>query len=50
MEKTVYRHEIKYLIPIEQKDILKIKLESVGKLNSHCKKGFYFIRSLYFDD
>ena len=41
---------MKYLLPIEQKDMLKRKLELIGRLDSHCKKGFYFIRSLYFDD
>lgn len=46
-----YRHEIKYPIDTRQLETLKVRIPAVIPLDSHVgKKGYYEIRSLYFDD
>ncbi len=46
-----YRHEIKYPIDRRQLETLKARLPAVVSLDSHVgEKGYYEIRSLYFDD
>lgn len=48
--KPVYRHELKYLINYKDKDILIKRLEGFIQRDTHAEKGFYKVRSLYFDD
>ncbi|WP_425446483.1 polyphosphate polymerase domain-containing protein [Dethiothermospora halolimnae] len=49
-EKKVFRHEIKYFINKKQISELRLFLKEYMQIDSHCKeKGFYWIRSLYFD-
>lgn len=46
-----YRHEMKYPIDRRQLETLRVRLPAVIPLDSHVgAKGFYEIRSLYFDD
>lgn len=46
-----FRHEFKYLVTEAQMEILKVRLMSLMKIDSHVgEKGNYFIESLYFDD
>ncbi|NLL79451.1 MAG: polyphosphate polymerase domain-containing protein [Clostridiales bacterium] len=49
---AAFRHELKYLIPYSQKDILIRKFLGQGMLHTdpHAVDGSYLIRSLYFDD
>ena len=45
------RHELKYFIHPAELDMLRRRLRSVMRLDSHCYGGRpYAIRSLYFDD
>ena len=44
------RHELKYYINAAELEALKRRLYPVLDLDSHCRKGPYAIRSLYFDD
>ncbi len=46
-----YRHELKYSIDKRQLETLKLRIPAVIPLDPHVgEKGFYEIRSLYFDD
>lgn len=46
-----YRHEYKYIISEQQKNILMIKASGLMRKDSYVnEKGSYLIRSLYFDD
>ena len=46
-----YRHEIKHLITAGDAASIRANLSAVAQLDSHAKeKGYYRIRSLYFDD
>ena len=44
------RHELKYYINSAEIAALRMRLFPVMELDSHCRKGPYAIRSLYFDD
>ena len=44
------RHELKYYINSVEIAALRMRLFPVMELDSHCRKGPYAIRSLYFDD
>ena len=44
------RHELKYYINSAEISALRMRLYPVMDLDSHCRKGPYAIRSLYFDD
>lgn len=44
------RHELKYLIHPTEIEALRERLRPVLALDSHCRRGAYNIRSLYFDD
>ena len=44
------RHELKYYINQGEIAALRMRLFPVMDLDSHCRKGPYAIRSLYFDD
>lgn len=46
-----YRHEEKYFLNLPEAAILRTKLKSIMKEDTHAgSDGEYFIRSLYFDD
>ena len=45
-----YRHEIKYLINIEQKIIIENKIKGILNIDRNAKEGKYFVRSIYFDN
>ena len=48
---TGYRHELKYLIGYPDYLLLKMRLETLMKLDEHVNgDGHYVVRSLYFDD
>lgn len=49
-QKEQFRHELKYLINEGEHQLLKMRLETVMKLDPHAKDGGYMLRSLYFDD
>lgn len=49
-EKAVFRHELKYFLNYEDKEVLKTRFEGLMKKDTHAHGGFYKIRSLYFDD
>lgn len=51
-EKSVdYRHEIKHMISPGDAAAIRSNLTAVAKIDPHAKeRGFYCIRSLYFDD
>lgn len=50
-EKIVYRHEYKYPISYQQQLLEESKLCGVAYKDTHVsEKGFYNIRSIYFDD
>lgn len=49
-KRLTFRHELKYLINYKDKDLLIKRLEWLLKRDVHAEKGFYKIRSLYFDD
>lgn len=44
------RHELKYFIHPTELEVLRSRLYPVLRLDPHCRKGPYRIRSLYFDD
>lgn len=47
----MYRHEIKHIISPADAAAIRVNLSAVAKLDPHAAgKGFYRIRSLYFDD
>ena len=51
MNESKYRHELKYLVSQAQIPLLKSRIQGFMELDPHVKeKGFYNIRSLYFDD
>lgn len=51
VEMRKYRHEFKYLIHSIQLEELRAKLSNIIQLDSNVgEKGYYEIRSLYFDD
>ena len=46
-----YRHEIKHFISPGDAAAIRTNLSAVAKIDSHAReKGYYLIRSLYFDD
>ncbi len=46
-----YRHELKYLCRLTDIPLLEARLQGIAKLDFHVgEKGYYHIRSLYFDD
>lgn len=46
-----YRHEIKYIISPGDAAAIRVNLGTVARIDSHAaQKGYYCIRSLYFDD
>ena len=46
-----YRHEIKHRITAGDAAAIRANMTAVGRLDSHAAdKGYYRIRSLYFDD
>lgn len=45
-----FRHELKYLINYGDAELIKQRLKTVLKTDSHAQNGSYSIRSLYFDD
>lgn len=47
--KKYYRHELKYLVPIQRIEIIKNNLRHVMQLDKHAPEGSYHIRSIYFD-
>lgn len=50
-ENKHYRHEFKYVEPEERLKAAELRLDSFMKKDPHSgEKGFYSIRSLYFDD
>lgn len=50
-EKTKYRHEYKYICNAVETAVLKARVSSLMKQDSHAgENGTYRIRSLYFDD
>lgn len=44
------RHELKYYINPAEIEALRMRLFPVMELDTHCRRGPYAIRSLYFDD
>ncbi len=48
--RPIYRHEMKYLISIGEKECLKARIKPVLKPDPHARTGGYTVRSLYFDD
>ena len=50
-QKQHFRNEFKYICSAAEMEILRVRLNSVMKLDSHTdESGWYTIRSLYFDD
>ena len=46
-----YRHEIKHIISPGDAFAIRTNLSAVAQIDPHAaEKGFYLIRSLYFDD
>lgn len=46
-----FRNELKYICSAAELEILRVRLDSVMKLDSHTdERGWYTIRSIYFDD
>ncbi|MBR6207885.1 MAG: polyphosphate polymerase domain-containing protein [Oscillospiraceae bacterium] len=51
MDRTVNRHEVKFIINLLEAELLKRRLPALLKPDSHARAdGSYFIRSVYFDD
>lgn len=50
LEKNLFRHELKYLISLSEKDLLVTGLKGLMKRDTNANGGKYKIRSLYFDD
>ncbi|MBO5292653.1 MAG: polyphosphate polymerase domain-containing protein [Lachnospiraceae bacterium] len=51
MQEKKYRHELKYICSATQIAVLKSRVQSVLPMDVNVgEKGFYNIRSLYFDD
>ena len=51
MERFRYRHELKFLCSQLQVELLMAQLDSLMNRDAHSgEKGFYTVRSLYFDD
>lgn len=48
--RSVFRHELKYIISEVEKEIIKNRLKEFMSQDKHAVNGSYFIRSLYFDD
>ena len=46
---TLYRKELKYIIPVSEFRSLKGKISAYLKPDENMKNGFYRVRSLYFD-
>ena len=46
---TVFRKEIKYLLPLDKAMLLQRSLENVMQRDQHGDNGSYFIRSQYYD-
>ncbi len=49
MENVKYRHELKYQCSEAQLAIIKSRVQSVMRYDSHAQNGRYTIRSMYFD-
>lgn len=51
MEENIrYRHEIKYQCSEAQISIIRSRLKVLMSYDSHTSKGYYIIRSMYFDN
>ena len=50
IENQKFRHEFKYQCSEAQLKILEKRLEKILPIDSNAKKGFYSIRSMYFDN
>lgn len=51
MDRSVNRHEIKFIISLFEAELLKRRLPTLLKPDPHARPdGGYFIRSVYFDD
>lgn len=46
----VYRHEWKYLISESEKEVIKLRMKPIFKMDPNAGDTGYMIRSLYFDD
>ena len=46
----IFRHELKYRISEEQRDILIARIKDILPRDKNAVNGQYMIRSLYFDD
>lgn len=49
-EKAIFRHELKYMISNEQREIQIARIQDILKMDPHAGSNGYMIRSLYFDD
>ena len=49
-ENEILRHEIKHEINVADMYVIRQRLKSVMKADSHAENGKYLVRSLYFDD
>ncbi|MDD3429272.1 MAG: polyphosphate polymerase domain-containing protein [Oscillospiraceae bacterium] len=49
-KKPRFRHELKYMISVKEKDALIQRLKPLILRDAHAENGRYTIRSLYFDD
>ncbi len=49
MDKRIYRHEMKYLIPMEYISIIRNRLVAVLEYDAYSAGGGYNVRSLYYD-
>ncbi|MDD2269285.1 MAG: polyphosphate polymerase domain-containing protein [Eubacteriales bacterium] len=49
-EKQSFRHELKYLINLGDKELLRYRIKDYMDLDKNAKNGSYKIRSIYFDD
>lgn len=49
-EKEIFRHELKYMISNEQKEIQIARMQDILHMDPNAGKNGYMIRSLYFDD
>ena len=51
MDRSINRHEVKYIINLFEAEILKHRLPALLRPDPHARPdGGYFIRSVYFDD
>lgn len=48
--KEHFRHELKYLISTDEKEVIRMRMKPLLRPDPHARKGGYMVRSLYFDD